>query len=348
MVPFRASLPCVAPFVNGVLHPIRSRPKEARKPPRSPTVLNAIDVETIVTNSNSIPIAGVAGLTLVALSAIAVSTQLPDRASVSSMSSAKLPSFLQDPNSVLVDIRSKAQIKDSGQPNLKGLKCRFLSLPYTSLNPSTQQEETISNFGESFAKLKGLREDSKVVLLDVNGRLAPTAAREILKFLDFKTVFYIASGASGRGGLKDSGFAWKVPQSGITLPRIELKGLDLERFTETYKKRPNLVNTGLAVGLITTAGIVLFNEFDVVLEAVGVLGGINLLFRNFFFAKDRKKTIEDLDLLLNDKIAAKEAGDDLKQLATAILELPSDFKSPQTTQTPNQEPVSAPVSINES
>lgn len=85
-----------------------------------------------------------------------------------------------------------------------------------------------------------------------------------------------------------------------------------------------------------------------VLEAVGILGGINLLFRKLFFAKDKKKTIEDLDSLLNDELAAKEAGDDLKQLATAILALPSDSKSSKTTQTSNQAPLGASASITES
>lgn len=283
------------------------------------TTLNAIEVDSLLTNSQSLTLAASAGLGLVSVTAIAVATQIQQTKKVASISPTKLPMMLANSNTVLVDIRSKADVRSYGLPDLKGLDARLISAPYTKRTPDGEQ--IFENYGEAFAKVKKLREGDSLILMDYNGNQAPKAAREILQFLNFDTVFYVANGASGKGGLQDSGFAWKDPQKGLQIPNINIGALDLDRIAETYKERPTLFNTGLAVGALATAAVVLFNEFDLILETVGIVGGVNIFLKNFLFAKERKKTLDDLDALLNDKIAPKEAGEDLKRLANAILEL---------------------------
>lgn len=55
----------------------------------------------------------------------------------------------------------------------------------------------------------------------------------------------------------------------------------------------------LAVGAIGGASVLLFNELGSALELVGLFGAVNLLGRNFLFAKDRKKTSENLRCALS-------------------------------------------------
>eukprot|EP00210_Caulerpa_lentillifera_P002271 g2181.t1 len=336
--------PPVSPYINEspLITPLRPI-NVSTKPLRKLIVLNAVDVD-IVSNSDSLPLIKVAGLSLVALSAIAISTQFPQRANVTSISALKLPAILADRQSVLIDIRSKLEIKKSGQPNLNDFNCRFISAPYIKRSKNGQME-VIANFGESCVKQRGLSITSKVILMDSNGKHAAAAAREILKFLDIKAIYYVASGVTGRGGLKESGFSWKENQRGVSIPTIKINTQNLEKLAKSYRKRPNLINAGLAVSALVTAGLVLFNQIDVLLEVVGVLGAANLIFRNLFFAKDRKKTIEDLDALVNDKIAAKEAGNDLKRIADTILEAPSNTEKPEAKQMQKEASMSTPVSV---
>ena len=49
----------------------------------------------------------------------------------------------------------------------------------------------------------------------------------------------------------------------------------------------------LAVGAITAASVLLFNELGSALELVGIFGAINLVSRNLLFAEDRQKLSEN-------------------------------------------------------
>ena len=277
-------------------------------------------------DSQKLVVAAIGTVGLIVLGAISFATQFGfNGRRVTSIPPAKLDALLRDKNTLLVDIRNKSEIKASGSPSMKGYSASSRSLPFTK-RMRDGQTEVVKNFGEAFAKMKGVTEDSVVVLLDATGRQAQAAAAEILNFNDFNVVYCLSGGATA---LEASGFAWKKTPKGISLslPKVDLKGFDLDKIAESYKQRPTLFNTGLALSALAAAGVVLFQEFDLILETVGVLGGANVLFKRFFFAEDRKKTIQELRSLVNEKIAANEAGDDLKRLASTILEV-SEVRSP--------------------
>eukprot|EP00210_Caulerpa_lentillifera_P000583 g564.t1 len=294
----------------------------------------AVSIEALFANSESSTLVTVAGLGLVSLTAIGVAVfQSPQRNNVISISPIKLTEMLNNRNTMFVDIRSKAEVQSNGLADTKSIKARFVSCPYSRRNRAGE-DEVIDNFGETFVKIKGLREDSVVVLLDSDGTQAAEAAREIMKFQNDRSLYYVANGASGKGGLRHSGFPWKQQsRTRLELPKLDVSVLDFDRIAESFKEpTTTLLNTGLALGAVTVATFVLLNEFDLVLEAVGIYGGITIFVNKFLFAKDRKKTVKDLKELINDKIVAKEAADDLKNLADVILDVNPESMSSHSAQ----------------
>jgi len=281
---------------------------------------SGLDVNATLGNlsDQQVAVAAIGGIGIVLVLGGLFIGQLISPGGVAGIPAGKIAEALQNKETILVDIRSKAEVNEMGSPSLKKLGARTVYLPYTKI--TREGEVIVENYGEQFSRLKGLKEDSVVILMDGNGRLSPQAAREVAQSVAVGEVCYATGGAAA---LQASGFPWKTKPEGISLPKVDLKGLDLDKIAETYKEKPTLVNTGLAVCALAAAGIFLFNEFDVILEAVGVLGAGNIFFRRFFFAKDREKTIGDLQSL-NDKIAVKDAGDDLKKLASTILEVSED------------------------
>lgn len=311
------------------------------------------------------------GIGAAVIAAVSVVVQLSMQAG-SSLSPTQFKKLLTSKDTLVVDIRSKAEVKELGNPAWQGFAARHKSMPY--MKQSKKGKKVVSKFASAFASMN--TEGFKVVLLDASGRDAVTAAKEILQAGNLKTINYVAGGAAA---LKSSGFPWKgklgvksvslpilrveskkpkLASSTIKLkkdsakagskaaqkkldfdklvpkvskadlkkavPKIDLKGLDLDKVAESYRESPTLINTGLAASALAAAGVVLFNEFDVILEAVGVLGGANVLIKRFLFAEDREKTVKYIRSLVNEKIAAGEAGDDLKRLASTILEVPLD------------------------
>ena len=59
------------------------------------------------------------------------------------------------------------------------------------------------------------------------------------------------------------------------------------------------------------------------MQVVGVVFALQFLGKRLLFAEDRAQTFRDLKLLLTEKIAAGQAGDDLKRLAEKVLDAAS-------------------------
>jgi chitinase domain-containing protein 1 len=72
-----------------------------------------------------------------------------------------------------------------------------------------------------------------------------------------------------------------------------------------------------ALGLI----VLFFAEFEQLLELVGIGYVLQFLVRKLLFAEQREKTLDDVRIFLDEKVAAQEAGKDLRRLADAVLEV---------------------------
>lgn len=224
----------------------------------------------------------------------------------------------EDPRVVLVDIRSRAEIKQQGSPDLRSIKRSATVLPFTNL---VKGELVIDEaWADKFGRLKGISEDSLVILMDTDASVATMAAAELEDVVE--KVYYVQGGAEA---WEEQG-PWRAPSKGLSLPSLNLKAVssNINELAEDFKKAPSVTKAGLAAGAIAGAGFLLFNEIEVVLELAGLFAAGNF-FLKLVFADEREKTLGEIKTLVDEKVAIQEVGSDLNKIAKAVLEeVPAD------------------------
>lgn len=246
-----------------------------------------------------------------------------------------LEALEEDPRVTLVDIRSKAEIKAQGSPDLRAVKRSAVSLPFTSLVKGELVEDAA--FADKFSKLRGISEDSLVILLDSDGTTAKAAARQIE---GIEKIYFVQGGAEA---WEETG-PWRQASAGLSLslPNLKAVGNNINELAEDFKKAPSLTKAGLAAGAIVGAGFLLFNEIEIVLEIAGLFAAGNFALK-LLFADEREKTLTEIKTLVDEKVAIQEVGSDLNKIAKAVLEESPD----STTAAPapaSEEPAPAPES----
>lgn len=232
-----------------------------------------------------------------------------------------LEALSDDSSVILVDIRSKVEAGQQGSPDLRSVKRRAISLPLTKLVKGEYVVE--ENFIERFAKISGLTEDSIVILLDSDGSESTQAAKQLIQAgSDYEeplaAQFYFVQG--GAEAWQAAGAPWR--KSGkLTLPSLNFKafGKNMDTLAEEFKEAPSLTKATVAAGALAGAGVLLFNEIEVVIELVGLLA-LGQFALKFVFAEEREKTMTEIKTLVEEKVAVAEAGEDLKKIATVLLE----------------------------
>jgi rhodanese-related sulfurtransferase len=193
-----------------------------------------------------------------------------------------LDALQQDERVVLVDIRSRAEAKAQGSPDLRSIKRSAIALPYTSV---VKGEVVVDeNFADKFGRLKGISEESLVILLDADGGDAGAAASEVA---DTVAKMYFVQGGAEQWA--ESG-PWRQPSAGLSLslPDLRSLGSSVNNLAEDFKKTPTVGKAGLAAAAIAGAGLLIFNEVEVVLELAGLVAGGNFLLK-LLFADEREK-----------------------------------------------------------
>lgn len=226
-----------------------------------------------------------------------------------------LQALQEDPRVKLVDIRSKAETKEQGSPDLRSIKKSATVLPYTSV---VKGELVVDEaFAEKFSEIRGLDEESLVVFLDSDGSIAKQAAAEVADTV--AKVYFVQGGAEAWSEVGP----WKAPSSGLSLslPSFNLKavGSSVNELAEDFKKAPTITKAGLATGAIIGAGVLIFNEIEVVLELAGLFAAGNFLLK-LVFAEEREKTLTDIKTLVDEKVAIQDLGSDLNKIAKAVVE----------------------------
>lgn len=224
---------------------------------------------------------------------------------------AKALEALEDSRVILVDIRSKAEIKAQGTPDLKSVKRSAVSLPYTSL---VKGEYVVDErFAEKLLKVRGVNEETIVILLDADGSESKDAAK-VIEGVD--KVYILQGGAEAWAAYG----AWKEPGKGLSLlPDLKGMGSSLNSMAEDFKEAPSLNKAGIALGAVTGAGLFLVNEAEVLLELAGLVAAGNFAF-NLLFSDSRKKTMDEIKEIVDEKVAVKEIGSDLNKIAAAIVD----------------------------
>lgn len=236
---------------------------------------------------------------------------------VKKLSAAKAFDLLSsDSDIIFIDLRSKQQVKEAGSPDLRSIKRKITSLPYTT----GLAGDLVEGFPDKLLKLPGLSEDSEILFFDSYGQDAKAVSGAVREGV--KQVYYVADGADGVRGWRASQLPWREPSRGFNfnLDFSGLKGLNLDKVAEDFKSKPTLTKAGLAVGALGAAAVVLFNEVEVVLEVLGVAAAGNFLAKKLLFAKDREQTVEQIRDIVDNKIAAGEVGKDLRRVADTLVE----------------------------
>eukprot|EP00873_Tetraselmis_striata_P012851 jgi/Tetstr1/433115/TSEL_022447.t1 len=222
---------------------------------------------------------------------------------------------------VFIDIRTKAEAKEEGSPDVRSTGKKLVPIPLSKMvkGELVTSEEA---FVTALAKVAN-PEEQTLMLIDTFGPEAAKAAK-LAAAAGFKQVVYVKGGCEGPGGWRQSELPWKEP---FRIDLESLKKLDItgmtklaDKLAEEYKESPTVVKGGLAVAAAGAAAFVLFNEVEIILEVLGVWAAAQFLAKKLLFAEDRERTLKQIKSLFSERIAAGEAGEDLKRLASTVFQ----------------------------
>lgn len=181
-----------------------------------------------------------------------------------------------DNETVLLDVRSKATVKEEGSPDVKPTGCKYVNIPYEA-----SSDEFVSKANNKCATAKS------VAVLGETPGIAASAAQELLSSGAIAVpVVYVS------GDWRGAGLPWKEPGSGLSLPSLNA---DSESLTGAL----------YAAGAIGASAF-LAAEVDAILELVGIFGASSVLVKRFLFYEDRKRTLEELQRFLDERVAPAE------------------------------------------
>lgn len=255
---------------------------------------------------NPLLLVGVAGLVAVPV-AISVITKIANGGSAGSgvkmTNPGKALEALEDSRVVLVDIRSREEVKAQGKPDLSSVKRTAVSLPFTKLVKG--EYEVDEQFGEKLAKVRGINEDSIVILIDADGSESKDAA----KLVDGVDKVYILQGGADSWAATGP---WKEPSKGLSLPNLKGLGSSLNTMADDFKEAPSANKAVLGLGAIAGAGLLLVNGAEVLVEVAGLAAAANLGFGLLFNDKSSKKASvekETISAIVDEKISAAVVDD---------------------------------------
>lgn len=251
-----------------------------------------------------------------------------------------LEALAADEYCILLDIRSKAEARETGAPNLKGVSRRGpVSVPFTAL---VKGELVVDEqFGEKVSKLKGVEDGgAPVILLDTDGSEAGAAAKAILEVVPLNNLYYVQGGADA---WQAGGGPWKEPTKlSFALPdlsQLDLTQLDFSTATKTIAGSVQTVQNlatefdnapASAKGVLAALGVVgasalLFTQVELLLELAGLLAAGQFLLK-VVFADEREKTLTEIKKVVAE-IDVADLPEDLTKIAATLVEDPTATSS---------------------
>lgn len=233
----------------------------------------------------------------------------------------------------LLDIRPQSEIKQSGSVDLKGLKKKPVSIVYKGEDKP------------GFLNKLGLRfkepENTTLFVLDKFDGNSEIVA-ELVTANGFKAAYAIKDGAEGPRGWKNSGLPWSVPKKGFSF--------DLSSLTEAFGDGADAFPLTLGVAAAAGLGLLAFTEAETLLQVLGSAAIIQFVSKKLLFAEDRKQTLQQIEEVLNTKVAPNEIVGDIQQIGKALLPLSTSKALPAPTETSpvaTEETVPKPESVPE-
>lgn len=263
-------------------------------------------------SDNPLLLAGIAGIIAVPVAINVISKVGAGAAGGVKMTNpAKALEALEDSRVVLVDIRSKAEIKLQGNPDLKAVKRSALSIPFTKLVKGEYVVDEM--FGEKLAKARGVDEDSIIILLDADG----SESKEAAKLVEGVDKVYILQGGAAAWAATGP---WKEPGKGLSLPGLKGVGSSLNNMAEEFKEAPSLNKAVIGLGAIAGAGLFLVNEAEVLIELAGIAAAANFGFNLLFSDSKKRSNTTEIKEIVDEKVAEKEVVPDSNKIPAAVVD----------------------------
>ncbi|KAK6141078.1 hypothetical protein DH2020_025190 [Rehmannia glutinosa] len=206
------------------------------------------------------------------------------------------------PWGVLLDIRSTVDIKQVGAPDIGGLKKKAVAIVYKG-------EDKPGFLNKLSLKFKEPENTTLFILDKFDGNSELVA--ELVTANGFKAAYAIKDGAEGSRGWKNSGLPWILPK--------KASSLNLSNLTDAFGEASDFVPLTLGVAAAVGLGLLTFTEVETILQVLGSAALVQFVSKKLLFAEDRKQTIQQIEEVLNTKIAAKELVGDIKQIGKAFL-----------------------------
>eukprot|EP00250_Pteridium_aquilinum_P031610 c43926_g1_i1 orf=315-1643(-) len=251
------------------------------------------------------PLALIAGVAAVALPLV-VSSLFSEAKPWSSVSAKEAFKKLETDDAELLDIRGSEDIKIEGTPDLRALKKRVFQIPYTPGEDEAFLKKLLAKFKEP--------SNTTLCILDQFDGNSLSVAKFVTDS-GFKSAYAIKGGAEGPNGWRTSELPWLLPRKGFSLDISSLK----EVIDSTFSDNPNLVPATLGVAAAAGVSLVVFSEAETALQLLGSAALVQIFVKKFLFAKDRQKTLQELQTFLDTKIAPKELVDEIKDIGGVLL-----------------------------
>ncbi|KAG6437653.1 hypothetical protein SASPL_102574 [Salvia splendens] len=247
-----------------------------------------------------------------------------------------------DANAQLLDIRAPSDLKESGSPNIRGLKKKPVTVAYKgedksgflsklSLKFKDPENTTLFILDKCVDPRKfvgiwiciALKTSKLVSCFKVVGLRArfdgnSELVAELVTVNGFKAAYGIKDGAEGPRGWKSSGLPWISPKKSV--------GIDLSSLTDSFGDASEALPLVLGVAAAAGLGLLAYTEVETILQVLGSAALVQFVSKKFLFAKacisllrDRKQTVQQIDEVLNAKVGAKELVGDIQDIGKALL-----------------------------
>ncbi|GER46366.1 hydroxyproline-rich glycoprotein [Striga asiatica] len=208
----------------------------------------------------------------------------------------------EDENVQLLDVRSTVEIKGAGRPDLKGLKKKAVGIMYKG-------EDKVGFLDKLSLRFKEPQNTTLFILDKFDGNSELVA--ELVTANGFKAAYAIKDGAEGPKGWKNTGLPWIPPKKGLSL--------DFSSLTDAFEESSEIVPLTLGIAAAAGLGIFTFTEVETVLQVLGSAALVQFVSKKLLFAEDRKQTIQQIEEILNTKVAPKELVGDIQEIGKALL-----------------------------
>lgn len=214
----------------------------------------------------------------------------------------------------LVDIRTPAEIRQTGGPDIRGLKKKPITVGFNREDKSG----FLSKLGLKFKD----PENTTLFILDRFDGNSELVA-ELVTANGFKAAYAIRDGAEGSRGWLNSSLPWIFPKKAFS---FDLSGL-ADTISDTFGVASDAVPLALGAAAAAVFGVLTYAEVEPILQLAGSVALFQLVSQNLLPAEGRKQTTKKVEEFLKNEIALQDLPGDIQKIGIAFLPFPVTGKA---------------------